>query len=267
VRLLVVRVLAVFFALTWLVFPGFGLVDLSVTWDPDWPVVLEASWGVFMTVLVAGSFLAVAVAPHRTAPAQVTVLVSLAAWLVAVVAGQEWPLLLYVGVLVVEAGIVAAVLPARERVLPFARAISVPLLVVAVLGVVPGVLHAERMFASNRRNAGVLIGDVTMGVDHYAVQGALALALPVLALVAGVWPRGRRHVGIAVGLCAGYVGVVSFSFPGTWAGVSPLESASCVAWALAVAVTALLAPTAAPAPPRGRRDPATPARARPCATP
>ena len=65
VRLLVVRVLAAFFALTWLVLPGFGLIDLSVTWDPDWPVVLEASWGVFMTVLVGGSFLA---ARRRPAP-------------------------------------------------------------------------------------------------------------------------------------------------------------------------------------------------------
>ena len=60
-----VRALAVLFALTWLVLPGFGLIDLSVTWDPDWPVVLEASWGVFMTVLVGGSFLAVALRPSR----------------------------------------------------------------------------------------------------------------------------------------------------------------------------------------------------------
>ena len=42
-RLLAVRVLAVLFALTWLVLPGFGLIDLSVSWDPDWPVVLEAA--------------------------------------------------------------------------------------------------------------------------------------------------------------------------------------------------------------------------------
>jgi hypothetical protein len=91
VRLLAVRVLASFCALTWLVFPGFGLVDLSVTWDPDWPVVLEASWGVIMSVLVGGSFLAVAVRPRRTAPAEVTVLITLTAWLVAAVAGLEWP--------------------------------------------------------------------------------------------------------------------------------------------------------------------------------
>lgn len=259
--------MAVLFALTWLVLPGFGLTDLSVTWDPDWPVVLEASWGMFMTVLVGGPFLAVAVTPHRTAPAQATLLVAFATMAVAVVAGLEWPLLLFVGVLVVEAAVVAALLPARERVLPLARSLSVPLLVVAALGVVPGVLHAERMFAGSRRGAGVIIGDVTMGVDHYAVQGAFALALPALALLAAVWPRGRRFLGIGAGLCAGYVGLVSFAFPGTWAGVPELESALCIGWGVAVAALAVLGPTAAPAPPRGRRAPATPATAPPCATP
>jgi hypothetical protein len=112
--------------------------------------------------------------------------------------------------------------------------------VVAALGVVPGVLHAARMFAGNRRNAGVLIGDVTMGVDHYAVQGAFALALPALALLAAAWPRGRRYLGVGVGLCAGYVGLVSFAFPGSWAGVPELESVLCIGWGVAVAVLALL---------------------------
>lgn len=266
-RPLVVRVVAALFVLTWLVLPGFGLTDLSVTWDPDWPVVLEASWGVFMTVLVGGSFLAVATRTHRTAPAQVTLLVTLATWLVAIVAGAEWPLLLFVGLLLVEMGIVVALLPARERVRPLVLSVWPPLLVAGALGVVPWAVHAERMFASNRRGAGGMIGDVTMGVDHYAVQGALALALPVLALLAAVWPRGRRFLGVGVGLCAGYVGLVSYAFPGTWAGFEPGWSVICVAWAASVAALAVLAPRAAPAPRRGRRVPAAPATAPPCATP
>jgi hypothetical protein len=241
VRLLVVRVLAVLFALTWLVFPGFGLIDLSVTWDPGWPVVLEASWGVFMTVLVGGSFLAVAVAPHRTAPAQAVLLVTLATWLLATAAGLEEPLLLYVGVLLAEGGVLLALAPAREPLRPFRRSVSRPLLAVAVLGVVPWLVHAERMLASNRRNAGVLIGDVTMGVDHYAVQGALAVALPTLAVLAAVWPRGRRLLGIGAGACAGYVGVVSAAFPGTWGGLSPLWSALCIGWGVVLAVLAAVA--------------------------
>jgi hypothetical protein len=94
------------------------------------------------------------------------------------------------------------------------------------------------MYASNRRNAGLLIGDVTMGVDHYALQGGLALALVTLALLAAARPRERRFAGVGVGLCAGYLGLVSFAFPGTWAGFSPLWSALCMAWGLAVATLA-----------------------------
>ena len=78
------------------------------------------------------------------------------------------------------------------------------------------------MFASQPRGTPeCCIGDVTMGVDHYAVQGALAVALVVLAVLAAVWPRGRRSLGIAVGLCAGYVGLVSFAFPGTLGRAQP----------------------------------------------
>jgi hypothetical protein len=241
VRLLAVRLLAVLCALTWLVLPGFGLIDLSVTWDPDWPVVLEASWGVFMTVLVGGSFLAIAVRPTRAAPATTTLLVSLATWLVAAAAGLEWPLLGYVALLALQLPLVLLV-PDRERLRPVAWSVSRPLLVLAALGIVPWLVHAERMFASNRRNAGVLIGDVTMGVDHYAVQGALALALVVLSLVAACWPRGRRYLGTSVGLCAGYVGLVSFAFPVTWAGLSPLWSVLAMTWGGAIAVLAIAAP-------------------------
>ena len=240
-RLPVVRVLAVFFALTWLVLPGFGLIDLSVTWDPDWPVVLEASWGVFMTVLVGGSFLAIAVRPTRASPATVTLLVSLATWLVAAAMGLEWPLLGYAALLALQLPLVLLV-PGRERVRPVAWSVSRPMLVLAVLGIVPWLLHAERMFASNRRNAGVLIGDVTMGVDHYAVQGALALALVALSLLAACWPRGRRYLGTSAGLCGCYVGLVSFAFPVTWAGLSPLWSVLCMAWAAAITGLAIAAP-------------------------
>jgi hypothetical protein len=55
------RILAGFLALTWVIVPGFGLVDLSVTWDPAWPQVLEAGWGLYMTLFVGIPFTAIAV--------------------------------------------------------------------------------------------------------------------------------------------------------------------------------------------------------------
>ena len=111
----------------------------------------------------------------------------------------------------------------------------------------PGLLHAERMFAGNRRNAGVIIGDVTMGVDHYAVQGALA---------AGA--AGARRCSPPSGRAAGASsaspsvsapatsGLVSFAFPGDLGRAAPLGSALCMAWGAAVAVLALAAPRLQP---------------------
>lgn len=240
-----IRVVAVFSALTWLVFPGFGLVDLGVTWDPDWAVVLEASWATFMIVLVAGSFLALAVAPRRPGPALVTLGVTLSTWLVADVVGREPELLFYVAILVVETALVAWLLvrvPGREPARPAGRAVRWPLLLVAAAGVLPGLAHAERMLRASRRNAGATIDELTMDVDHYTVQSAWALALPTLALLAACWPRGRARLGVGVGLCAGYVGLVSSAFPGTWAGFSPFWSAACMAWGAAVVVLSLPVP-------------------------
>ena len=44
----------------WIVLPGFGAIDLSVTWSPDWPQVLEAGWGLQFTVLVGAPFVVAA---------------------------------------------------------------------------------------------------------------------------------------------------------------------------------------------------------------
>jgi hypothetical protein len=241
VRTTVARVLAVLFALTWLVLPGFGLIDLSVSWDPDWPVVLEASWGVFMTVLVGGSLLALAVRPDRAAPATVTLLVALGAMVVSAALGLEPQLLGYAGLLAVEVAALLAVLPAREPLRPV-WAPWLPLLAVAALGSVPWVVHADRMFRANRDGAGPMIGELTMGVDHHAVQGGLAVALVVLSLLAACWPRGRRFLGLSTGLCAGYLGLVAAAFPLTWAGLDPLWSALCMAWGITVAGLAVAAP-------------------------
>ena len=237
-RLLALRVVAALFALTWLVFPGFGLIDLSVTWDPDWPVVLEAGWGVFMTVLVGGSFLAIAVRPHRPAPQLITLGVALTTMLVAAGAGREPLLLVYVAVLLVEGAVALALLPQRQPVRSTGFAPSWPLLALAAAGAVPWLINAVAMFEADRQGAGVLIGDVTNGVDHYSVQGALALALVILPLLAATWARGRRYLGLSAALCATYLGVVSYAFPDTAAGLGPVWSPLCLSWGLAVGLTA-----------------------------
>jgi hypothetical protein len=250
VRLIVVRVAAVFFALTWLILPGFGLADLMVSWDPDWPVVLEASWGLNMAVLVAGSFLTVAFRPRDVAVPAVVVAATLAAWVLSAVAAQEWELLGFAAVLAVE-GLVVMLLAGRPRLRPVRWSVWPPLLVVALSAAVPWALHALDMYRLNRLNADEVVGDITMGTDHYAVQGALAGTLVVLAVLAACWPRGRRHLGLSVGLVAGYLGLVSVTHPGYEAALGTAWSVLAMAWGLAVAVLAVVAPRLQPGEFRG----------------
>jgi hypothetical protein len=108
------------------------------------------------------------------------------------------------------------------------------------------------MVEGNRDNLGVLIADVTNRVDHYAVQGALALI--VLSLLAALWPRGRRQLGASAALCATYLGLVSCAFPGTAAGLGPVWSVLCLTWGLAVGLV-VGSPGGTGAPVRGGRVP------------
>lgn len=236
VRLVTARALAALWTLSWLLLPGMGLIDLSVSWDEDWDVVLEASWGISMTVLVGGSFLAVAVQLQHARAAWVALGVTLVGWLVAAVAGLEWPLLGFVALLAGQAAVLLAVLPERPRWRPIDWSVSPALLAVASLGLVPWLVHADEVWRANRRGAGVVLGEVTNGIDHHAVQGALALSLVVLPLLAACWPEGRRFLGTSAGVCAGYLGLVSVAFPGEWAGFTPTWSWLCLAWAATLVV-------------------------------
>jgi hypothetical protein len=236
---IVFRIAAALAAVTWLVVPGFGVIDLGVSWDAGWPVVLEASWGAVMTVLVAGSFLVLALRPRSAAPAVVVLTVTGASWVAAAAAGREPELLGYAALLAAESALVLLVRD-RARPRPVRLSVSVPLLVLALAGLVPWGLHALTMFRINRLNVFEATGDITMGVDHQAVQGGMALGLAALALLAAVWPRGRRYLGITAGLVAGYLGLVSSAFPGTPAALSPTWSLLCLGWGVALAVLAVL---------------------------
>jgi hypothetical protein len=132
------------------------------------------------------------------------------------------------------------VLPGRERVRPLTWSVRPTLLVLAAAAAVPWLLHAAEMYRRNRANVFEWHGDITMGTDHYAVQGALAVALVVLSLLAACWPRGRRHLGGIVGLAAGYLGLVSLAHPTYDAALGTAWSALAIAWGGAVALLSVL---------------------------
>ena len=92
-RQLAARLLSGLFAVTWLVLPGFGLIDLSVTWNAEWPQVLEAGWGLFATVIVGSCFGLLAVQPRVSIPATAQLVVATASVAVSAVVASETGLL------------------------------------------------------------------------------------------------------------------------------------------------------------------------------
>jgi hypothetical protein len=229
------RLVAACCALSWLIVPGFAVPDLLVTWDSDWPVVLEAGWGVFCGVLVAGAFAVVAVRPRRCAPALAQLWLAAAALTVSAAVAAESPRLRLAGLLAAQAAVATALarsLPGRERLRPVTGRPSVALLVLALTGAGPWTAYAVAMWRAARADAPV---DITLGIDHFAVQGALAITLPTVALLAAAWPRGRAQLGLATGGAAGYLGLVSLAWPGADAGHGPGWSMLMIAWGLLVA--------------------------------
>jgi hypothetical protein len=231
-----VRVAAAIFALTWLVLPGFGVIDLSVTWNADWPVMLEAGWGLLFSGLVGAAFLAIAVSPRRAAAPITQLLAVTAALALSAVLSDEWRLLTLAAAVGLEtAGLWLAA--GRVPLRPHRAALSRPLAALAMVGAVPWLLYAVTMYRANRQGAAI---DITLGINHYAVQGALALALVILAGLASEWPHLRRLTGTLIGLVAIYLGTVSLFWQGTLAGYDKGWSALTVAWGAGIAALSVL---------------------------
>lgn len=237
VRLVLARVLAALFAASWIVFPGFGVVDLSVTWSADWPQVLEVGWGLFFTVLVAAAFVAVAVRPSSARPGVVQLAVAALALAVSVIAGREAPLAWVAVLLAVETVVVAWLAFPSWRWRAVSQPADASMLALAALGVAPWLAYALDMWAANREERPD--NDITNGIDHYAVQGALGLALAVLPAVAALRPAATPFIPACVGIAAAYLGLVSFAWQDAAGGFGRAWSVAAMAWGLVLVARAL----------------------------
>ncbi len=226
--------------MTWLTFPGFGVVDLSVTWDPEWPQVLEAGWGLYMTLFVGVPFAVVAIRGRAyLAPVVGQLSIAGVALLLSAVVAMEWQLAFWALVIALELVVIAG-LPLPRRPAVQAGPIS-PLLVPLVLGAIPWMVYAIAMWSLNRQN--LIDGDITVGTDHYSVQGAFGVALLGLVAAAALWPRGRLLMGSCAGLAAVYLGIVSWAWHPTQGSFSRTWSILCALWGLLVMAPALMTPS------------------------
>ena len=246
---LLVRLLAAAFAMMALVWPGYGAIDLSDTWNPDGDPVLSGGWGLFFGVVLAVPFGVLCAAPRRAAPAVWSLLLACAALAAAAAASAEpqaAPLLtwLLVGTLSMAAS--GAVQPWRTLDVS-----GGPVLAVGAVSS-PWLLYAWHMSANNRQ--GRFDTDFTMGVDHYCVQAALGLALALMVLLAAIWPRGRRQLATTAAVCALYLGVLALrwqDFPGS---LTTWWAAGAIAWGVGVALWGWRRAPVTAAPPSPARD-------------
>jgi hypothetical protein len=234
------RLCAALFAVTWAVFPGFGLIDLSVTVTPtdEWQgaVPLNAGWGLLTTVLLAGAFAWTALRPRQFAVAAVQLVVVAAALVVSAIAGSESGAFVLGAFVLIEVSVLATLLP-RVTDAGFSISVSWPLAVTAAIAAGPWLAYAGDMWAANRE--GRAPEEITSAINHWAVQGGLALAIASLAAVVALWAPGRRFIGVSTAVVAIYLGVCSYRFPDAAGAYGRAWSVLSVAWGVAIAILAL----------------------------
>ena len=231
-----VRLVAALFAVFALV-ALFGIIDLAVVLSPSdefRPIVmLEAGWGLLFTVLVAAAFAAVAVWPRRCTPPLVQIGVVIVTLAVAAALGGGALWLVAVGLSAALIVLVAMLPKDREPLWPQPGSVSWPLAALTVAGVVLWLWYGTRMFMLAQQPSATT--DDTLGVNHYQVQGALAVALVGLTGLTVKWPRFRSWVGISAGTTAAALGASNLAWSHS-AGAFPVGWAVCaVIWGVLLA--------------------------------
>lgn len=196
---------------------------------------LEAGWGLLLTVLVAVPFGALAVRPASTA-AMLQLLVCAASLAVAAVAAGElgglWPAVALLALVTAHRSLApggaGAGRPAR----------SVPALAVlagvSAVGVAPYALDLVRAAREPRFPV-----DITLGLDHWPVQAALALAVPAVTAVAATGARGWPVAAWTAGSSGAGLGAVSVAYPGHAASLGRAGGAGALLWGVLVAAAVL----------------------------
>ena len=178
----------------------------------------------------------VAVRPRAAWPAFVQLVVAAVALGVSAVIAREAPLAWYALGLALQTAVVGLLLRTALDDRAGRRGVSRPLLLLAAAGAIPWLAYALDLWATNREE--LPDADITNGVDHYSMQGALALALCVLPAAASLRPGLRPFVPACAGVAAAYLGLVSLAWPDADGGLSPAWSGASLAWGLALALLA-----------------------------
>lgn len=224
----------------------FGIIDLTVAIDQDERFLehylLETGWGLLYTVLVMVPLLLWGVHPRQEVLLQQVFATGVAVMLSGLAA-------LAVGQCVAAALVaLSAVAPLRVAGRPALlwkglsiRGANLGLLTLAMVAVVASVIYAVAMVAAAYSDA---VDDETWGLWHLPMQAGFGLALAASAVVgvtaAAAGTPGWQLSFMPAALSAAWFGVVSMLYPNHLGSLGALGGAACVAWGVALAVSALL---------------------------
>lgn len=223
------RTLAVLFALA----IGIGLlgwIDLTFTWGlQERGTVFDIAYGGVTGIIVPAGFLA----QWRERPAALrqTGAAAIAYALAGVISGQlRYTLLAFV---VATAALVLLALEQAQLRLPVRVSVPLALLTLAAAG--PLMALALRAAAQERRHASL---DSHAGFHVWPGVAAMAFAVVLVALLAAIFPTGRRLAATSAAAVAAYYGLASIIHPDYPASAGRAWGAAGVVWGVTVALAA-----------------------------
>jgi hypothetical protein len=227
------RIAAAIGAIFW-GFLFFGLIDLLAFLQGDEfhaTLLLSTGWGLLFLFLVAAPLVVVAAAPAYagvSALAEV-VAVALALAVAAALSGSPRHLLATAGLLM-TAGLVAAFASKPRPHMQLDWRPSWPALAVVVAGAGPLAYYA---WTAARTTGTSTITDDSVGLDHWPVQSAVAIAAVLIALLAAGHPSGWRVPMWTVAASVAWFGVVALAEPDLVGSVNRGWAAAMLVWAVA----------------------------------
>lgn len=237
-RLLLARVLG--WALAALAFgPSFGIIDLMALLgldnpDDTWDVPLGASWGTLFTVILVGSYVWIALRPQRAAPALAQLSIVAFSLAVSSLAGLDGRPLWLAGPVALSVGLFAWLAPDESVRNVRGWSLHWPYVVLAVAGLAIWLPYAILALQRSREQAS---GDITLGIDHWPVQGAVGLTIVLSAVGLGVWTPGRPLLRVTVSLSATLIGAGMLLDPDLIRELgTPVWGVAMVIWGTAIAL-------------------------------
>lgn|GEM_PF-5428793 len=219
----------------------FGLVDLSVPLlfqsRPEFyeGYLVSTGWGVLFTFFAGIPMCFLGARPEWASAGLISTAGGIAVGITAVVSGQPAQLAIAAGLVLPPAGawLLSRRSGAASATRPSVR-MHLPILALAVIALPPAIFYASEMIAAAR--AGRMPLDYTWGFDHWPIQAAAALVIPLATASLAFRLPGWRAMTLVVASGTAWIGATSVAYPHHAASWGIAWGATAVAWAVALAL-------------------------------